>query len=229
YSVDQIVAQARNIRGNIGIAYTYNEPTVFYEFMLDVAKAAHSEGLKNVMVTNGYIEQEPLQQLLPHIDAFNVDLKAFNDSFYHKLTNSHLEPVKQALIQLRKAQKYFEITNLVIPGQNDSLEEFSAMIDWIHNNLGAKTVLHLSRYFPRYQFTVPSTKDSLLNQFYSIARQKLNYVYLGNVGDLSLGHDTVCVSCGSTLIERSGYTTNSGNLTVEGNCKQCGSKTDIIC
>jgi pyruvate formate lyase activating enzyme len=228
YTVDGLVQEAYSIKENIGIAFTYNEPSIFYEFMVDVAQASHLLGLKNVMVTNGFIETEPLQNLLPFIDAFNVDLKAFNDIFYRKLTNSHLEPVKQTLMLLRKAQKHFEITNLIIPGHNDSIEEFQQMINWIHDKLGKETILHLSKYFPRYQFTKAATPDSVLEHLYNIAIKKLDYVYVGNIDNHMPGHHTVCQSCGTILIKRSGYQIDVASLTKDGNCASCGSKAAII-
>ena len=228
YTVDQLVREAHSIKENLGIAYTYNEPTIFYEFMVDVAQALHLIGLKNVMVTNGFIEREPLQNLLPLIDAYNVDLKSFNDAFYRKLTASQLEPVKQTLTTLRKAQKHFEITNLIIPGQNDSIEEFHQMINWIHDKLGRETILHLSKYFPRYQFTKPATPDSVLENFYNIACKKLDYVYVGNVGPHVTGHDTICKQCGTVIIKRFGYSVDVSNMTKEGHCIGCGSKAAII-
>lgn len=228
YTVDQLVHEAHSIKENIGIAFTYNEPSIFYEYMVDVAQAAHLLGLKNVMVTNGFIETEPLTNLLPFIDAYNVDLKSFNDVFYQKLTSSHLEPVKQTLTILRKAEKHFEITNLIIPGHNDSTEEFGQMINWIHDKLGRQSVLHLSKYFPRYQFTKPPTSDSVLEHFYAIASKKLDYVYVGNVGTHVSGHDTRCKKCGTKLIKRNGYQIDTSNLTREGTCAGCGDKATVI-
>ena len=228
YSVDRIVEVAHSIKDNIGIAFTYNEPTIFYEFMVDVSQASHLLGLKNVMVTNGYIESEPLKNLLPFIDAFNVDLKAFNDTFYRKITHSHLEPVKQTLILLRDANKHFEITNLIIPGHNDSIEEFNVMIDWIHKKLGKQTILHLSKYFPRYQLSKPATPDFVLQRFYEIAKKKLDYVYLGNVDDKMPGHHTECRNCQTVLIKRTQKKVNTTNLTKEGYCVNCGSKENIV-
>jgi pyruvate formate lyase activating enzyme len=221
FTIDQIVNEASTLTGNIGVAFTYNEPTVCYEFMLDVAKATHAQGLKNAMITNGYIETEPMKGLLPFIDAFNVDLKAFTESFYQRQTNSHLEPVKQTLVLLRKAQKYVEITNLIIPGFNDSIEEFKEMIGWIYNTLGKQTILHLSRYFPRYQFTKPATPEMVLHRFYEIAREKLDYVYIGNMGG-DIGQHTVCPSCGTLAIKRSGYQANPLGITKRGECSGCG-------
>jgi len=228
YSVDQLVAEASSMRENIGIAFTYNEPTVFYEYMVDVAQASHLVGLKNVMVTNGYIEPEPLKNVLPFIDAFNVDLKAFNDVFYRKQTNSHLAPVKETLVLLRNNKKHFEITNLIIPGYNDSVEEFKEMIRWICDKLGQQTILHLSRYVPRYQFTKPETPDFVLKHFYEIAKENLDYVYLGNVGNHMPGHNTNCIKCGATMIKRTGYHTDLSGISENGVCLSCGEGLPIV-
>jgi pyruvate formate lyase activating enzyme len=226
YTIEKIVKEASSVRGNIGIAFTYNEPVINYEFVTDVAHAIHAVGLKNVLVTNGYINQKPLEELLPYIDAFNVDLKAFSENFYHKQTQSHLEPVKQTLITLRNNRKHLEITNLIVPELNDKIEEFDAMTSWIADQLGSQVVLHISKYFPKYQTTKPPTPDSTLKRFYEIARKKLKYVYLGNAGKHLSGRDTICPECGMTIIERDGYQTAAVGLGRDGNCKKCG--TEIL-
>jgi pyruvate formate lyase activating enzyme len=222
YTVGQLVHEAQSVPGNLGVAFTYNEPAVFFEFMSDVAKETHYLGFKNAMITNGFIEEEPLQLLLPFIDAFNVDLKAFTDDFYRKQTHSHLEPVKRTLVNLRKAGKHVEVTNLIIPELNDSEEEFTAMIDWIYDKLGVETVLHLSRYFPRYQMTRLSTSDAILTRCFEIASAKLHYVYLGNTSANLQGHDTYCSRCKSLIIKRAGYSVDASGITTEGNCAKCG-------
>jgi pyruvate formate lyase activating enzyme len=228
YSVDQIITMAYSMKDNIGIAFTYNEPTIFYEYMVDVSQAAHLAGLKTAMITNGYIELAPLTNLLPFIDAFNVDLKAFTNTFYLKQTNSTLEPVKDTLLLLRKAQKHFEITNLIIPGFNDSLEQFTEMIEWINKKLGKDTILHLSKYFPHYQFTQPATPDKTLEQYLEIAKKKLNYVYLGNVGKHMQGHNTECPKCGTTVVKRIDYDVNIKALTQLGACANCSHPLNIV-
>jgi pyruvate formate lyase activating enzyme len=220
-TVEQIAEKAKLINGNIGIAFTYNEPVVFYEFMIDVAKATHNMGLKNVMVTNGYIEPEPLENLIPFMDAFNVDLKAFTETFYWNQTHSHIEPVKQTLLDLHKAHKHVEVTNLIIPGLNDNMDDFKAMIGWIVDNLGKQTILHLSKYFPKYHMTKSATPDPLLLSLYAIAKQQLDYVYIGNVGNHVPGHDTVCANCQAIAIKRDGYQVDSAGITRDGNCIKC--------
>jgi pyruvate formate lyase activating enzyme len=224
YDIEDAVNEAAAIPGNIGIAYTYNEPVVFYEFMLDSAKEIHNKGLKNIMVSNGYIEEKPLQELIPLIDAFNIDLKAFTDSFYKKQTHSSLEPVLHALEIIRKSGKHLEITNLIIPTLNDDIKIFREMIIWIAKTLGDNTILHLSRYFPRYQSEIHSTTENTLIQFKEIAEEFLQYVYLGNVGAEA---NTICPGCKNIVIERTGYQTRIIGLDKKGYCAGCGTQVVI--
>jgi pyruvate formate lyase activating enzyme len=181
YTPDEIVKKALEISNNIGIAFTYNEPTVFYEYMLDIAKISKNRGLKNVVVSNGYINKSPLKELLPWIDAFNIDLKAFTNEFYKKQTHSQIQPVKDTLVAIRNSGKHLEITNLIIPGLNDDEQEFTEMVEWISTQLGKESILHLSRYFPRYKMAIPSTSETVLRKLYSIAKSHLKYVYIGNI------------------------------------------------
>jgi len=228
YSVDQLVYMAHSMKNNIGIAFTYNEPTIFYEYMIDVSQAAHLLGMKTAMITNGYIEAEPLKNLLPFIDAFNVDLKAFTDSFYRKHGNARLEPVKETLRVLRNEKKHFEVTNLIIPDSNDSVEQFTEMVEWIHNELGKQTILHLSKYFPRYEFTKPATSDSALERFFEIAKKKLDYVYLGNVSAQTPGHHTECPKCGTMVVQRNNHVIDVTGLDQSGACLKCSYPTEIF-
>lgn len=223
-SPEEAVQTALKVTDNIGIAYTYNEPVIWYEYVKDTALLAHREGLKNVMVTNGYVHPEPLQELLPLIDAFSVDLKGFNDSFYKKYTRSKLQPVLEALKIIRASGRHLEITNLVIPALNDDEEEFERMTDWIAGELGRETILHISRYFPAWKLHNEPTPLSTLKRFFEIASGKLDYVFLGNISPYGEGQDTVCPQCGSTVIERSGYTTRITGLDRQGRCLKCGKK-----
>jgi pyruvate formate lyase activating enzyme len=221
YAYSEIVQLALSKKNNIGVAYTYNEPTVFFEFMLEIAIAAREEGLKNVMVTNGFINKEPLSKLNQFIDAYNVDLKAFIDDFYIKFTKSQLEPVKKTLVNIAKAGKHLEITNLVIPGLNDNSEKFKEMVKWINENTGEKTVLHISRYYPSYKFKKEPTSVEKMLQLYEIAKKQLKHVYLGNLL-LSEGSNTYCPVCNELIIERSGYNTRLVALNKNGRCSSCG-------
>ncbi|MEL7654989.1 MAG: AmmeMemoRadiSam system radical SAM enzyme [Bacillota bacterium] len=179
---EEIISKAISLKrqGNIGIAYTYNEPSIWYEFVYETARLAKEKDLLNVLVTNGYISQEPLEQILPYIDAMNIDLKAFNQRFYQDLVKGGLEDVK-ATIQKAAAKCHVEVTTLVIPGWNDSVEEMEQEAKWLAS-LSQDIPLHLSRYFPRYEMTDrPPTSVESLKELKSVAEQYLNYVYLGNV------------------------------------------------
>lgn len=221
YKPDELVKMALTKNTNIGIAYTYNEPIIWYEYMVDIAEAAKKEGLKNVMVTNGYINPQPLDGLLELIDAFNVDLKAFTESFYKTQTISKLKPVKETLIKIRKSGRHLEITNLLITGHNDDTREFTEMINWISDELGKDTVLHLSRYFPVYKMSAPPTSVGLMEDLYGLAKEKLNHVYLGNIST-SAGQHTFCSNCGQKVIDRSRYNTWLKGLDNKGRCTNCG-------
>jgi len=227
YSVSNIVEMASTQRENIGVSYTYNEPTIYYEYMFDIATRIKEKGLYNTMVSNGYINPDPLKKLLSVMDACNIDLKAFTNDFYKKHTKSSLQPVLESLKLIRKSQKHLEITNLVIPGLNDDRETFRKMINWITTELGENTVLHLSRYFPHHKLHVHSTPVSTLKEFYNTAREKLNFVYLGNV-IASDGQNTYCPGCNNLLINRAGYHTSVTGLTREGKCNKCELKIQNI-
>lgn len=223
----EILAIAASRADNIGVAYTYNEPGVWYEYMIDIARQVHANGLKNVMVSNGFICREPLRQLLVVMDAFNIDLKGFTDDFYRKFTGAQLSPVLDTLKQIRNAGKHLEITSLVIPEMNDDPGVFRAMTEWIAAELGTSTVLHLSRYHPVYNLAIEPTPADLLNKLYSIARRKLSYVYIGNIS-VGESQDTHCSHCGEKVIVRQGYRVIIKALRNDGSCKACGNKV-LIC
>jgi len=208
---------------SFGISYTYNEPTIWFEYMFDIAKLAHEKNLKNVVVSNGYINKEPLKELLKYIDAFNIDLKAFDTAFYKKYASARLEPVKLSLEMIKASGKHLEITNLIIPGLNDDPEIFHKMVRWIADKPGRETVLHLSRYFPTYKMDIKSTPLSTLNELFDIAKSELDHVYLGNIHS-DKGRDTYCSKCGKLLIKRSGYTTGIPGIDHDGNCLSCNHK-----
>jgi pyruvate formate lyase activating enzyme len=179
---DELVAKAVSLKrqDNIGIAYTYNEPTIWYEFVYETAKKVKEKGMLNVLVTNGYIGKEPLEQILPYIDAMNIDLKAYNERFYRELVKGGLEEVKET-IRRSAGHCHVEITTLVIPGWNDSTEEMEEMALWLAS-ISPDIPLHLSRYFPRFEMTDrPPTPLDTLTELKRIAVRHLNHVYLGNV------------------------------------------------
>ncbi len=220
YKPDQIVQLALKQPGNIGIAFTYNEPIVWFEYMYDIARLAKHAGLKTVMVTNGYINKEPLIALLEVIDAFSVDLKAFTEDFYSKVTSSKLEPVKETLKQIRQAGKHLEVVNLVVPELNDDDSSFTAMIKWIANELGKETVFHISRYYPGYKLATEATPATSIRRLQRIAKKELTYIYTGNMHDET--GSTYCGQCNSVLITRHMYKIDTSGLDKEGKCRECG-------
>jgi len=222
-----IVNLAKRYR-SFAIAYTYNEPLIWFEFVLETAKAARDAGIKNVLVTNGFINRKPLQQLLPFIDAANVDIKSINDDFYRRLCDGRLAPVLRNCVLMRQAGVHLEVTNLVIPGENDRDSDFRALRDWIVSNLGEDVPVHLSAYFPHYRFNAPPTPYETLKRGYDIMREKLRFVYLGNVWGQTEGHDTHCYRCGALLVSRRGYATSIHALTDDGRCKKCGAFNNFV-
>jgi len=176
---EEIIKKARDCH-SFGIAYTYNEPLIWYEFVLDTAKLAKKEGLKNVLVTNGFVNPEPLKDILPFIDAMNIDLKSIEDDFYKNVCKGSLAAVLETIKQVKQSC-HIELTNLVIPTLNDSESNFQKLVNWIHDNLGKEVPLHFSRYFPCYKFDIPPTPLSTLQKAKEIAEKKLKYVYLGNL------------------------------------------------
>jgi pyruvate formate lyase activating enzyme len=221
YTPDEIVDLAFSRQDNTGIAYTYNEPVVWFEYMEEIARLAKKKGLKNVMVTNGFVDPEPLAALISLMDAFSVDLKAFTEDFYKAMTGSALQPVLNTLKAIRKAGRHLEVTNLVITGTNDDEADFSRMVEWLGSELGVNTVLHLSRYFPMYKMDKNTTPEETLHRFYEIAKERLNYVYLGNLR-IEKGNHTRCPRCGHMLIMRMGYHTEITGLDEWGRCGLCG-------
>ena len=214
---EQVVDEALKT-GASSIAYTYTEPTIFFEFMLATAKLAREKSLKNIMHSNGYINQEPLLELIPYLDAANIDLKGITDKYYSDYTfNGKVGPVLDTLKTLKQKAVWLEVTNLLIPGANDSREDIEKLISWIKDNLGVETPLHFSRFFPLYKLeNLISTPLSSMQQAYEIAKKNgLNYVYLGNI-ESDRGNNTYC-SDGELAIRRVGYFVMENNL-VDGKC-----------
>jgi pyruvate formate lyase activating enzyme len=220
-TIDSIIKDALSIDNNIGIAFTYNEPTIWFEYIRDVAKIAGKEGLLTVLVSNGYVNSEPLAEIIKFIDAFNVDLKAFNNTFYRKLAGAELEPVKSALKQIAGSGKHLEVTTLIIPGQNDDEKEMTLQTEWMAEELGHDIPFHLSRYYPTYKRDNPATSEDSLKKLCEIASKNLNYVYLGNTGSHE-GQNTLCPVCSTVVTTRSGYKIHVDNLDEEGKCSNCG-------
>ncbi len=224
-SAVQIANKAAEL-GCRSVAFTYNDPVIFHEYAIDVAKACHQQNIKTVAVTAGYICAEPRQEFFSHIDAANVDLKAFTDDFYQQMTGSHLQPVLDTLIYLEcHTDVWFELTTLLIPGKNDSAEEIDAMTKWVVNNLGSDVPMHFTAFHPDYKLlNVPSTPFKTLNDAREIAlKNGLRYVYTGNVHDKN-GESTYCHSCGDILIGRDWYELSEWNLNAKGQCGTCGAQ-----
>ncbi len=218
------ILDCATISNSIGVAYTYSEPLMWYEFVLDTAKLTQKAGLKNVLVTNGTINQKPLRQLIPYIDAVNVDLKSINDKFYRKVCKGLLKPVLDSIILINDSNIMLEITNLIIPTLNDSDEDISGLIDWIAD-LNPKIPLHFSAYHPCYMLDLPPTPYYILKEAYEKASEKLEYVYLGNVSTRGTT-DSYCPGCKKTIIKRDGYTTKVVGLDKD-RCLFCKEKINI--
>ena len=228
---DELLALAKR-HGTPSIAYTYNEPCIWFEYLMDAGKLMHEAGIKNVLVTNGMLNPEPLAELLPLISAMNIDLKSIRPGFYREYVKGDLETVLHAIRTAAKAC-HVELTNLLIPGRNDSESEIRELVDFVAG-LGRETVLHFSRYFPRHRASEPSTPAETLARAAALAREKLDYVYLGNVGFGDSPHsgtvpdrDTFCPKCRSRLVERSGYCGRVVGIK-NGKCSNCGRKADFI-
>jgi len=206
------------------VAFTYNDPVIFAEYAMDVADACHARGIQTVAVTAGYVHDQARRDFFAKMDAANVDLKAFTDDFYFKLTGSRLQPVLDTLVYLkRETSVWLEITTLLIPGHNDSDEEISAMCEWMRDALGLDVPLHFSAFHPDHKMPdVPSTPPATLVRARNIAIQKgLRYVYTGNVRHRE-GDTTYCPNCHTALIERDWYQILHYRLTKEGHCSSCG-------
>lgn len=220
-SPGDLVAMAVKAEDNIGIAYTYNEPVIWHEFVTDCARLAGAKGLKNVMVTNGFVNRQPLMQLIDLIDAFNIDLKSFNNEFYRKFTGATLRPVLESVKEVAASGKHLEITTLIIPGLNDSVEEMRHEAEWIARNAGTGVPLHISRYFPMYKRHEPPTPSDTILELKKAASEYLDFVYTGNMSGSPDGSDTVCPHCNSTVIRRSGFKAIVTGLSGEGRCLKC--------
>ncbi len=210
--------------GSAGISFTYTEPLVWYEYIVDVAQEAKPRGLGIVLVTNGYINEEPLLELLPYVDAMNIDLKAMDDEVYRRYIGGRLKPVLRT-IELSAERTLIEVTNLIIPTVNDSERSIHAVVDFIAG-VDPKIPLHFSRYFPSYRFSAPPTPPEVLLKAYNLAREKLPYVYIGNL--LVPGtENTYCPNCGNLLVERRGFWATVVGIK-GGRCDKCNAKADFV-
>ncbi|WP_378954984.1 AmmeMemoRadiSam system radical SAM enzyme [Pelosinus sp. sgz500959] len=215
------IAKQYQAKGNIGIAYTYSEPSVWYEYVLETAQLIKEAGLKNVLVTNGFINPEPLKKLLPYIDGMNIDVKAFNKEFYQTICAGGLEAVKET-VELAVKSCHVEITTLLIPGLNDEKKEITKMAQWLAG-LNSNIPLHFSRYFPNYKMNLPPTSEKIMKMAKEEAEQYLNYVYLGNMnGDEG---NTNCPQCNQVVIDR---TRSLNYLQDKKHCPHCGHIISMI-
>jgi pyruvate formate lyase activating enzyme len=224
YASPEAIAQSARDTGCRSVAYTYNDPVIFHEYAIDVAQACAEFGIKSVAVTAGYVCAEPREEFYRYMDAANVDLKSFNESFYYKLTGAHLQPVLETLSYLKsETSVWFEITTLLIPGENDSDQEIDALSQWVMDNLGPDVPLHFTAFHPDWKMRdYPPTPPATLSRARKIAIDNgLRYVYVGNVHDVKES-STWCHHCGARLIQRDWYELGEWALTPDGCCKNCG-------
>jgi pyruvate formate lyase activating enzyme len=224
-SSEEAVQMALDAPENIGIAYTYNEPFIWYEFVADTAPRIKEAGLHNVLVTNGYVSEPPLRELLPYIDAMNVDIKSMGADFYRELCRGQAEPPRRTVEIAHAAGCLVEVTNLVIPNWNDSERDIRALIDWVAS-VGTEVPLHFSRYHPDHKLSEPPTPTDTLLRAREMGLEKLDYVYIGNVwgGD---GEATRCPGCGKAVVERRGFSVSQVAVS-GGKCDYCGGKVAIV-
>ena len=220
----ELLAEAAHRLGCRSVAFTYNDPVIFLEYAVDVAAACRERGIKTVAVTAGYICPEPRAEFYRHIDAANIDLKAFTEEFYYQLCSAHLQPVLDTLIYLKhETDVWFEVTTLLIPGENDSAAEVERLAAWFLENLGPDVPLHFTAFHPDFRMLdKPRTPHDTLLRAQRIAQSAgLNYVYVGNVHDQA-GSSTYCPGCGTKVIGRDWYVLSDWRLDGSGHCTECG-------
>lgn len=220
---DGIVNIVSNQRNNIGIAYTYNEPSIWYEFVLETAKKVKEKGYKNVLVTNGYINEEPLKELLPYIDGMNIDLKSFNKDFYKDVCGGGVGKVLEN-IKIANEHCLVEIATLLIEGLNTGEDEIRKLSSWIAS-VDKNIPLHLNRYYPAYKMNLPPTSVDKIYELRDEAKKYLNYVYVGNV--MGADRNTYCPKCHTTIVDRKGFA-KIMNLE-KGKCTKCGTRINFLC
>ncbi|NRT70439.1 AmmeMemoRadiSam system radical SAM enzyme [Clostridium beijerinckii] len=223
-SVEKLMDIIPTIENNIGVAFTYNEPFMWYEYMYDAAKGIKENNTDTsvVVVTNGYINEEPLKKILPYVDAINIDLKGYTNRYYNNICGAKLEPVLETI---KRCSEYchVEITTLLVSEENDSLEEARQIAEFIAS-VDKNIPLHLSRYFPRYKMENEATKIEKITEAQNEAKKYLKHVYVGNVQGVD--NNTYCDNCNELLIERNGYSTNV--FIKDNKCQKCGEEINII-
>jgi pyruvate formate lyase activating enzyme len=225
FTPEQIVVAASK-NNSIGIAYTYSEPAIWIEYVLETSRLAAEKNIKNVLVTNGYINKEPLLELLKTTDAMNIDLKTFREDTYRKVNKAGLADIKKTIETAFIAGCHIEITTLIVTGINDSMDEMMDIADYI-SSIDKNIPWHISRYYPNYKYNKPETSIDFILDVYKAASVKLNYVYTGNIPYHAGGSDTNCSSCGNLLIKRKGYSTEITGLK-NSKCGKCGVDSKII-
>lgn len=224
YASPEMIARAAQQTGCNSVAFTYNDPVIFLEYAIDTAIACHDLGIKTVAVTAGYICEEPRAEFFRHMDAANVDLKGFTETFYQQLCSAKLAPVLETLVYIKRETKcWLEVTNLVIPGHNDSEAEIRAMCEWLVTQLGPDVPIHFSAFHPDWKMLdTPPTPPATLRRARRIALESgLRYAYTGNVHDPE-GDSTYCHGCGQVIIGRDWYELTAWHLTDDGRCQNCG-------
>lgn len=223
-SVEKLIDIIPSIENNAGVAFTYNEPLMWYEYIYDVAKSIKENNSSSsvVVVTNGYINEEPLLKLLPYVDAMNIDLKGYTNRYYKTICGAKLEPVLENIKRCNE-QCHVEITTLLVSDENDSIEEVRKIAQFIAN-VNVNIPLHLSRYFPRYKMESAATKIEKITEAQNEAKKYLKHVYVGNVQGVD--NNTYCQKCNKLLIKRDGY--NTEVLMKENKCEKCGEEINII-
>lgn len=222
--IESLIDVIESTPNNAGIAFTYNEPFMWYEYIYDAVKKikSNNKDISVVLVTNGYINEEPLKRLLPYIDAMNIDLKAFTNTYYNTVCGATIEPVLKT-IELSGASTHVEITTLMVTGENDSDEHIKGIAEFI-SSINKDIPLHISRYFPTYKMSNPPTSIDNILKGYEVAKKYLNYVYVGNVADID--NNTYCPYCNEPLVIRNGYHTQS--LINTALCPNCNKPVHIV-
>jgi pyruvate formate lyase activating enzyme len=222
----QAIAEAAKAQGCSSVAYTYNDPVIFHEYAIDTAQACRELGLKSVAVTAGYVCSEPRAEFYRWMDAANVDLKAFTEKFYYKITGSALQPVLETLLYLKhETNVWFELTTLLIPGENDSEAELEAMTQWVVENMGPDVPMHFTAFHPDWKMTdkPPTPAETLLNARRIAQKNGVRYAYVGNI-HAQAEDSTYCHQCGNLLIGRDWYVLSTWRLDEHGCCDVCGTK-----